>query len=69
MAAGSFALNTAEIGLALANARDGMAGERAAVATVASLVAVQAEPAFDAHRAAQRSLETGAAGTLPCFIH
>lgn len=54
-------MNTAEIGLALANTRDGMTGEGAAIAAVASLVAIQAEPSFDAHRTTQRSLETGAA--------
>lgn len=68
LSAGGFALNTAEIGLALANTRDGMTGEGAAIAAVASLVAIQAEPSFDAHRTTQRSLETGAAWTLPCCV-
>lgn len=61
LAAGSFALDAAEVGLALADARDGMTGQRATVAAVAGLVAVQPEPAFDAYRTAQGTLETGAA--------
>jgi len=54
-------LDAAEVGLALADARDGMTGQRATVAAVAGLVAVQPEPAFDAYRTAQGTLETGAA--------
>ena len=59
-----FALDTTEIGFALAQTGDGVAGERVLIAALARLVAVHSELAIGARRTAQWTLVAGAARTV-----